>query len=680
MQNRITSGAGISSKVYEGQTSTLDILLIPPITNPIFTKDFEQFMPLGLLSLSSNLRNNKFSGIIYQPQRRAFKKEELLAIAKEILHYSPRIVGFSTWCSTFPTTLAIAKALKSLDPEITILFGGPHASLLHRDVLKKFLFVDFVLRGESDRSLIILLDVYLIGKYGGKLEKVPGLTFRSGGRIISNDDAPLVKDLDDLPIPAYDTISLPKHVKLDVGRGCPFRCTYCSTSDYFSKKYRVKSAERIIDEMNLCYELAKTTHFGLAHDMFPLRESYILDFCKKLIHENREKKLSYNWTCSARTDCLTEKMLHAMKQSGCTDIFVGVETGSPRMQGVIKKNLDLTYTKKIIKKGIALGIRMTVSFMAGFPSETRHDLEKTLKYVLEVAASGAKVQMSLLSVLPGTPLYKKNKKKLKYDGYFSDFSHSIFGQEELNMIEGDCDLFSSFYYLPVPGINRETFIMVSELVNQIRIFPKTLALIWNEIKDDLSKLELLDHIECRMVQQKKRDKKEYCELTFLIEYLQEILPNIQLDGKSQLVQDVFLFESSKYLILRNFTRKQLIEPRQKFRKDKPISQESAVYLNPLPFWTIIKTSFFISQILNLLPGKEILISELDKGKYRYLLVANAENNVKWFPIRKKHVEFLDYIAKMKSIKLFEMEQLYTTFRLPAKWLKELIDLEVIKIV
>jgi len=323
---------------------------------------------------------------------------------------------------------------------------------------------------------------------------------------------------------------------------------------------------------------------------------------------------------------------------------------------------------------------MTVSFMAGFPSETRHDLEQTLKYVLEIAASGAKVQMSLLSILPGTSLYKEYRKKLKYDGYFSDFSHSIFGKEELSMIQEDRDLFSSFYYLPIQGTNRETYIMVSELINQIRIFPKTLALIWNEIKANLSKLKLLDHIECRMAQQKKQDKKEYFELTFLIEYLQQILPDIPFNGKYQLVQDVFLFESSKYLILRNFIRKQLIEPRQKIKIDKATSDSCLVEINPIPFWTIVTTRYNISRILNHPPGKEIIISELDKGKCRYLLVANAENNVKWFPIRKKHLEFLDYFAKMKDMKLFQMERICTTFRVPVKWLKELIELEILKIV
>lgn len=665
--------------MYENQNSPLDILLIPPITNPIFTKDFEQFMPLGLLSLSSNIQQEKFSSFIYQPQKRTFKREEFTELAKDILLHSPRIIGFSTWCSTFPTTLTLAKIIKSIDQELIILFGGPQASLLHRDVLEKYPFVDYILRGESDHSLIILLKVCLKGDLGGELKKVPGLTFRFGGRIISNDDAPLIKNLDNLPIPAYETISLPKHVKLDVGRGCPFRCTYCSTSDFFSKKYRVKSAERIIKEMNYCYELKRVSNFGLSHDMFPLRESYILDFCKKLMNNNREKKLSYNWTCSARTDCLTGKMLHAMKQSGCTDIFVGVETGSPRMQQVIKKNLDLNQAKRIIKKGIELGLRMTVSFMAGFPAETRDDLEQTLKFILEVAASGAKVQMSLLSVLPGTPLYKEYKDKLKYDGYFSDFSHSVFGQEELNIIQGDPDLFSSFYYIPVPCIKRETYIMVSELVNQVRIFQKTLTLIWNEIEADLLKVNLLDHIENRMERKKDEKHEKYFELTFLIEYLQEVLPNIQLNGNSHLTQDVFLFESSKYLILKNFTRKQLIEPRQSIKNDEAVCQECVVHLNPIPFWTVVTTSYDVSQIFNLQPGRKISVSEIDKGKFRYLLVANAENSVKWFPIKKKHIKFLDYFAEMKDRRLFKIEKLCKTYQVTEKWLKELIDLEVFKI-
>ena len=496
---------------------------------------------------------------------------------------------------------------------------------------------------------------------------------------MSNDESQLIQDLDDLPVPDYQAIPLPKHVKLDVGRGCPFRCTFCSTSDYFSKKYRVKSAERIIREMDHCYKLAKITRFGLAHDMFPLRESFVLDFCKKLVEHKKKKNRNYTWTCSARTDCLTEKMLRAMKRSGCTDIFVGIESGSPRIQKLINKNLDLDYAKEIIFKGISHGIRMTASFMAGFPSEIRSELEQTLKAVLEIAASGAKVQMSLLSVLPGTPLYENHKENLKYDGYFSDFSSSIFGQEELRMIQKDPDMFSSFYYLPVIDITRKTYIMVSELVNQVRIFPKTLELIWDGIKNDLHEINLLDHIEKRMARQKDQDRNSYPELTFLIDCVQEVLPYIPLNGKSELARDLFLFESSQYLLLRNFARKQLIEPRQKIRFNEIVSQESLVRINPLPFWTIISTHYKISDILEQPPGMQIDMLKLKKGKHTYLLIANAENNVKWYPINKRHMDLYDRIIKMNGVKYKKMKEICKSSRISTKWVKELVEMEVLEV-
>ena len=178
MQINPNSAADSGEKVPEYHKEKCDILLIPPISNPLFTDDYEQFMPLGLLSLSSSIRKNNFSSIIFQPRRRVFKKEEFTALAKEILQFSPRIIGFSTWCSTFPTTLRIARTLKSLDPDILIIFGGPQASLLHRETLGKFPIVDFILRGEADRSMILFLETYLNGKSAWDLKNIPGLRFR----------------------------------------------------------------------------------------------------------------------------------------------------------------------------------------------------------------------------------------------------------------------------------------------------------------------------------------------------------------------------------------------------------------------------------------------------------------------------------------------------------------------
>ena len=127
-----------------------DILLIPPEINPVFSEE-RKFMPLGLLTLAASLRRNDVNVKIYQPETRLFKKEDFHKAASHILHSKPKCVGFSTWCNSFAASLLVAEEIKSINPKIPIIFGGPQASVLPEIILQEFPFVDYVLSGEAER-------------------------------------------------------------------------------------------------------------------------------------------------------------------------------------------------------------------------------------------------------------------------------------------------------------------------------------------------------------------------------------------------------------------------------------------------------------------------------------------------------------------------------------------------
>jgi len=197
-----------------------DILLIPPEINPIFSED-KKFMPLGILSLTSCLRKRGFNPLIYKPFIKLFNKVDFLNAANHILANNPRFLGFSTWCNTFATSVLVAEQIKSLNPEVVIIFGGPQASIIPSEILKEFSFIDFVLCGEADQTLPELL--LELDKEDKNLSRIPGLFFRNvKNEIIGNQNSGFIPDLDVLPIPAYDLIPDTEVIKLDVGRGCPF--------------------------------------------------------------------------------------------------------------------------------------------------------------------------------------------------------------------------------------------------------------------------------------------------------------------------------------------------------------------------------------------------------------------------------------------------------------------------
>lgn len=430
-----------------------DILFIPPISKPVFTEDYENFMPLGILTLCANLIQHDLKGDVYIPKHRLFDNNSFDEAASEIIKMNIPLVGFSTYCHSFSASVILAQKIKLKNPSITILFGGPHATLLSKEILQEFKFVDFVLKGEADLSIVAFLKYHNSkSKNIEHLKNISGLIFRFKGNIYDNDYSIEDLDLNLLPIPKYDLINISNSANIDVGRGCPFSCTFCCTNGFFSKKYRVKSKEKLIKEIDFLYSNFNVQSFSFAHDMFTLNHNFINSFCDIIQLYQNDNEVKFKWSCSARIDCISDSLLENMANAGCVAIFFGVETGSQNMQKIINKKLKLNSVIKVLKKCIDVNIKPTAAFMGGFPKETRNDLNDTLRLMLECSVIGAKVQFSVLSIMPGSSLFDNNINYLEYDGNASDFSGSILSNEEIELIQKYPRFFSSFYYLPVPNI------------------------------------------------------------------------------------------------------------------------------------------------------------------------------------------------------------------------------------
>ena len=207
--------------------------MIPPIINPVSSDQAINFIPVGLLALVASLNQDKIRTEVYRPHILIASDEDFKRVAKDILSAEPLVIGFSTWCDSFPHSWSIAESVKDINPKIPVIFGGPQASILINEILEKFPFVDYILQGEADHSLPLLVSRIFARQYE-ELKNINGLTYRmpGSGEIITNHQADLIVDLDELPVPAYEQILQKSKLRIDGGRGCPYRCTYCSTNDF----------------------------------------------------------------------------------------------------------------------------------------------------------------------------------------------------------------------------------------------------------------------------------------------------------------------------------------------------------------------------------------------------------------------------------------------------------------
>lgn len=381
--------------------------------------------------------------------------EGMRQAARQVLEDPAPVLGFTSMCSSYAAALRIAQECKRQDPSRYILFGGPHASFVAVETLQNFDFVDAVAIGEGEDTLRELLDAK---RDGGPLATIAGLTFRDGDRIVENPGRSVIGSLDHLPTPAYHLIEdvdryyeglADRFIEIEAGRGCPFDCTFCSTSVFFARKYRVKSPELIVEEMRWLKRHWKIDSFGLIHDNLTSNKDKVRALCQHILASGE----SFRWHCSSRTDTIDRPLMAVMKEAGCGGIFFGVETGSQPMQKVMGKRLKIHRVPDTFQNLQEIGIDSTASFIIGFPEETPEMLDDTLNMALGLRLVGVRdVQLHPLSALPGTRVLAEHEERLQFHPHLLTF-HDITSviditDVEMAWIERYRRIFSNFYAVP----------------------------------------------------------------------------------------------------------------------------------------------------------------------------------------------------------------------------------------
>jgi radical SAM superfamily enzyme YgiQ (UPF0313 family) len=418
------------------------------------------YIPLNLLCLAASLRERGHEVEIVDQtlaltEGRAhdgpgFHQD----VAQLIAAGRPDVVGFTTMCNSYPQTLTLARYCKDFLPAAKTVLGGPQATAVDLPTLRHFPWVDVIVRGEADTTFPNLVDHWATGR--GNQDDIAGLSWRDEtGNCRHTESRPLL-DLDRLPFPAYDLYPADQLksalVPVEAGRGCPFACTFCSTNLFFSRRYRIKAPKRLLGELKYLHETYGYKDFDLVHDMLTVDKGWVRDFSRLLIAGN----YGFTWGCSARVDCVTPDLLDEMAVSGCVGIFFGIETGSQRLQPVVKKKLHTTQVLPTLQLCAELNMKPTASFITGFPDETAEDAMDTLHMALDVLqlSTDTKVQLHLLAPLVGSPLYQENKNSLQFDGHSSDISLFLLTDDEVETVKRFPEVFPSFYFIPTPNLDR----------------------------------------------------------------------------------------------------------------------------------------------------------------------------------------------------------------------------------
>ncbi|MEU9087455.1 radical SAM protein [Streptomyces sp. NPDC048357] len=456
------------------------------------TNDFNGY-PLNLLILASALRTAGHQVAVFDFD---YLKEvdptwldgEFARRAWSVItDYAPDCVGITAMCSNYALALDLAREVKQESPAVHVTLGGPHVSLCPVETLDHYPSIDTAVVGEGEITYPELITAVMAGT---DLASVAGIGYRRDGRSLLTPARPLMSDLASSPRPAYDLVDVPGYVALSAseylevyaGSGCPFNCTFCSTSIVWQRRYRNMDAERIVDEFQELSTRYGATAFNLIHDNLTTRKTLIHDIAAEI----DRRKLHIRWGFSSRVDTIDAHTAVAAAQSGCDYVFFGVESASEITQREIKKRLRVGRVRAAIEFCTEAGIAPTTSFILGFPSEGVPDVDATIRLAFESKVRGARRSfLNLLSPYTGTEFARQNQGNLVYSEEIANGTMSAFHEPIHHaMVKADPFVFSSHYLLDYRGssIDASTYLNLVSLFN-IALFrlPFSMSYVLNDL-------------------------------------------------------------------------------------------------------------------------------------------------------------------------------------------------------
>lgn len=339
------------------------------------------FVPVGLLSLIACIRQadvgdaelfdtNRWINTAGAARETTFYS----MIAAEIVSDKPDCVGFMTECDSYHHVLQICEEIKVQAPSTKVILGGPHASAVAHATLRRWRCIDAIAIGEGERSIVPMLAMLLSKQRASSA--IAGVVYRAkNGFVVGGGRAPLIDPLDELPTPSYDLYrpEVDEEIFFEVGRGCPFSCTFCSTAPYWDRRHRTKSPEKIVQEIELLLAIYGKRRFHFTHDLFTTDRKWAMAVAGAL--SRLSSRIS--WTCSARADRVDPELLDSMAEGGCNAIYFGIESGSARVLSSISKPISRETTWAALQNCIDIGIQPNAGFIVGFPEDTPSSIRET---------------------------------------------------------------------------------------------------------------------------------------------------------------------------------------------------------------------------------------------------------------------------------------------------------------
>ena len=424
-------------------------LVNPPILKGVF--HHQLYVPIGLAYLAAVLEKNGNELTVIDCPAMGMDSDEL---KRKLDSFKPDLVGITSMTPTIQSTLQSARAARKACPEATIVVGGPHATFMDKQILIDETAVDVVVRGEGEETLLELVQN---ASEPRNLQSIKGITFRNGEEKVQTPNRPAIQNLDELPFPAYKYFALDRYLlygkrflPVITSRGCPFQCSFCTTSRIFGKEYRARSPKNIVDELEHIKNVYGADSFTFYDDTLTLDKNRIFKICDEI----KARKIGIPWDCQTRVDQVSKEILTKMKETNCQQVFFGVESGCQTILDAVNKRTTVEQNEKAIRMAKEAGLFVSISIIIGYPGETKDMLRQTLDFIRR--AEPDDVYLCVATPYPGTELrrvveemgLKLSTDWSRYDTVTPVFENPNLSDEEVKELRKNfCDSFYSPKYV-----------------------------------------------------------------------------------------------------------------------------------------------------------------------------------------------------------------------------------------
>lgn len=377
----------------------MNVLLINP---PREIPQRADFPPIGLAYIASFLRRHDVHVNVLDAASFSWRK-----LKKAVAATQPEVIGVPCWTMERGQSFRAAKIARKIHPRAKLIMGGHHATAFPGHMFE-LAGADAVVMGEGEITTLELIRAF---DEDDDLQTVKGIVFRKNGNTVFTEPRALISDLDSLPYPCHDDFDLDRYLGLPerkgraasimTSRGCPHRCIYCSGSKFWRRKWRARSPENVLGEIEWLYRDMGVKNFIFFDDNFTVNKDRAIEICRSII----DRKLRIQYVAESHVAHIDEELLKWMKNSGCYRIDFGVESGSPKILKNIKKKQTVEQIETVFKLVHGAGIKPRGYLMVGNPGEDDETIQETADLMKRADPWDTQGAFPLL-IMPNTEIYQ----------------------------------------------------------------------------------------------------------------------------------------------------------------------------------------------------------------------------------------------------------------------------------